>query len=522
MRNTMPDSRFPVPLTNENANKGVPFVEAVVEKAPPWLFSAALHLVLMIVLALLVSQIPPSLTRELIVQSVVVELDDAPVFSHKIGDPEQPVSVMTGNDSFVEAISNSVLSPNNVGDEGDPINEWPEIDDPYAMGFGTENSERAPVHSLIDGRDPNVRRTAMFSGGGTETTEMAVLKGLRWLAWQQYAKGYWSLRRGPRGNSYDATGVDNWVAATGLALLAFQGHGETTERGEFKDNVKKGWAWLLEQQEDDGCFYRPEKRTSEDRNHPLYTHGICTIAICELYAMTRDPVLKEQLRLPAQKAIDYCVKTQTSSGGWKYGLNNDQSDLSVTGWIVMALHSGRIAGLEVPQETLDRVMEFLDDVSEAGSKYLYEKESRAPTRSMTAEGLLCRQILGWDRDDPRLLEGANWLIQPENLICFTGRDEMGRRNPRDVYYWYYATLMFHNLGGRHWNTWNNTMMQRVCENQQRNPGENEGSWSPVNSLKPATSTQDIYASEGRLYVTCLSIYMLEVYYRHLPLYRAVR
>jgi hypothetical protein len=41
--------------------------------------------------------------------------------------------------------------------------------------------------------------------------------------------------------------------------------------------------------------------------------------------------------------------------------------------------------------------------------------------------------------------------------------------------------------------------------------EEKGSWNPVS---------DRYGhNAGRLYTTCLTIYMLEVYYRHLPIYK---
>ena len=37
-----------------------------------------------------------------------------------------------------------------------------------------------------------------------------------------------------------------------------------------------------------------------------------TIALCELYGMTDDKKLKEA----AQRALDYCYKTQSPQGGW--------------------------------------------------------------------------------------------------------------------------------------------------------------------------------------------------------------
>ena len=59
-------------------------------------------------------------------------------------------------------------------------------------------------------------------------------------------------------------------------------------------------------------------------------------------------------------------------------------------------------------------------------------------------------------------------------------------------------------------------MRQVVPEHQVARGRETGSWDPN---RP---TQDQWANHGgRLYVTCLSIYMLEVYYRHLPLYASV-
>ena len=70
----------------------------------------------------------------------------------------------------------------------------------------------------------------------------------------------------------------------------------------------------------------------------MYTQAMCAFALSELFALTKD----SSLRGPAQKAIDFLVERQHRHGGWKYGmdgdaLNNSGSDLSVTGWVMMAL-----------------------------------------------------------------------------------------------------------------------------------------------------------------------------------------
>ena len=80
------------------------------------------------------------------------------------------------------------------------------------------------------------------------------------------------------------------------------------------------------------------------------------MALCEAYGMTQD----RELREPAQKAIDFIVKSQDPSrGGWRYR-PQDGSDTSVTGWQLMALKSAQMAGLEVPEETLRKVGRWLD------------------------------------------------------------------------------------------------------------------------------------------------------------------
>ena len=117
---------------------------------------------------------------------------------------------------------------------------------------------------------------------------------------------------------------------------------------------------------------------------------------------------------------------------------------------------------------------------------------------MTAEGLLCRQYLGWDRNDGRLQEGLNLLRTDAPFDI----------NQQNVYYWYYATQAFHHVGGPLWTEWNNEMKVKLPALQIKD-GSERGSWAPQG---------DRWSIGGRLYTTCLSIYCLEVYYRHLPLY----
>ena len=92
--------------------------------------------------------------------------------------------------------------------------------------------------------------------------------------------GMWSLQ-GP----YSDANVENFEAATAMALIAFQGDGYTHKNEPnhpFTKAVAKGWDALLKRQSEDGKFFN-----NVMDQHQLYTQALCTIALCELYGMSR-------------------------------------------------------------------------------------------------------------------------------------------------------------------------------------------------------------------------------------------
>lgn len=459
--------------------------ELAVDRAPPWLISAAVHMMLLIVLGLMFFAVPAG--RQIMLSST------RDIFAEHLGEQLEFDSPLGMED--VDSLEEPVITPDNM----------PLVENPFAVPAPTDISLNAnlatsdilgPIGLALKGRDEGMKKALLGRYGGTKLTQEAVERGLEWLARQQRKDGSWSLS-GPYGGGVPEN-FDNAEAATAMALLAFQGNGVTHKTpGKFQKNVALGWQWLAKQQDADGNFWH-----QGPYNHRFYTQGQCTIAACELYAMTKDYAYKEI----AEKALKNCLAGQAPEGGWRYTPNTD-SDVSVTGWIVMALQSAKMAGLEVPPDVFTRVDRFLDRVAlEEGSRYPYQAGGDVKL-SMTAEALLCRQWLGWARNDERLVNGTNWIVEPRNLISY-GRG-------RDVYYWYYATQLCHHMEGDWWQKWNDVMRQALPE-QQVKTGRETGSWDPD---KP---TQDQWAPYGgRLYVTCLSIYMLEVYYRHLPLYSNV-
>ncbi len=134
--------------------------------------------------------------------------------------------------------------------------------------------------------------------------------------------------------------------ATALALLCFLGAGHTHKEGAYRKEVGAALEWLRKKQQPDGLLYDREF----DGPAPLYAHAQATIVLAETLAMTGD----EALRPAVEKALAYIAEAQNpTTGGWKYRPRQPQSDLSVTGWQLMALQTGRMGGWEPPPAVLD-------------------------------------------------------------------------------------------------------------------------------------------------------------------------
>ena len=342
-----------------------------------------------------------------------------------------------------------------------------------------------PLAGTFYGRSGATREKALREGGGTTASEAAVARGLQWLARVQSADGRWKLDGNfpDRGNANDAAG-------TALGLLPFLAAGKTHRGG--KDNpydkpIDKAIKYLISiQDKKTGAF-----------NRDMYAHGICTIAICEAFGLSQDYALKK----PAQLAINFIVSAQHSAGGWRYQ-PGQAGDTSVSGWQVMGLKSGLMAGLDVPAGTLRKAQSYLDSVLESATEG-YGYVSNSPTPTMSAVSLLCRQYLqGWGPQNLRMIKGIDNYIKPNYP-----KDAF-----KDIYYYYYATQVMHHFGGTDWKGWNDKMRDLLVKTQDKDQANlaTLGSWSPVGDTWGRTG--------GRLMQTSLSLLTLEVYYRYLPLY----
>jgi hypothetical protein len=349
--------------------------------------------------------------------------------------------------------------------------------------------------SGLEGRGAAARGQMLSKFGGTKGSEAAVAAALKWLAAHQRPNGSWCFdhRMSPscRGQCSHpgSLGENTLNGATGMALLPFLGAGQTHMEGEYKETVRRGLYFLANSA-------KPSKGPIPGADYAdggnMYSHGICSIVLCEAYAMTHD----RDLMGPAQMSLNHIVYAQDPvGGGWRYQ-PQQPGDTSAVGWQLMALKSGHMAYLQVPPHTIQGAIKFLDSVqTNYGANYGYTGPGAG--QATTAVGLLCRMYLGWKKDHPGMEKGVAYLAS---------------KGPSkgNMYFNYYATQVMRHYEGDTWKKWNTEMRDWLVDTQAKN-GHEAGSWH--------TGGGD-HGSErgGRLYCTSMATMILEVYYRHMPIY----
>ncbi len=352
------------------------------------------------------------------------------------------------------------------------------------------------------------REQMLKNNGGTAASEAAVELGLAWLAAHQLPDGSWDLNHqvgpGKHRQTPDPGMGEGKFGATGLALLPFLGKGYTHTEGKYQGTVHKGLAYLIRNIKSEGV----NGGSYVDARGSMYSHAICTICLCEAFGMTKDPKLRE----PAVAALRFIVHAQDPiGGGWRY-VPQQTGDTSAVGWQLMALKSGSMMGEQAPPFVFERTKKFLNFVqSHGGTRYGYTGPSEFPGRGTTSVGVLSRMYLGWNKENETLKEAISYLSElgPDTRMREPG-GQVETDAEANMYYNYYTTQIMRHYGEEPWEKWNEVMREFLIKSQSKE-GYTEGSWFFDNGHSSAVG--------GRLYSTSMAIMTLEVYYRHLPLYR---
>ncbi|MEI7782434.1 MAG: hypothetical protein WCJ18_10990, partial [Planctomycetota bacterium] len=480
----------------EDAGSSRSLGSSVLRQAPAWAVSMLVHIVVLLSMALIVQEPPKEEKPRTITSS-------APEVQEEFEEFEEELPQDQPNTPQQDVTNEVVLPDATVVTDVQVVTDAADVDAAaVSVEFTDFSTETAPSSDLLSavgavggkaggmgGRSGAQRQKLVQSGGGNAASEAAVEAALKWFINHQLPDGSWSLDltkcpscQGQCKN--EATGAKNYPVAgpTALALLPFLGRGYTHKEGPYKKQIEFALNALASKVVNG-------KGNAGEGN---YVQGLAGICLSEAYAMTQD----NRLAMPAQLAVNYIIAAQDPvGGGWGYGFRAP-GDTSILGWNLMGLKSGHMAFLSVDPLSVKRAVGFLNSVqTDEGSGYGYRGPGNSPP--LTAAGLLCRMYLGWKKDHPALNRGL---------------DRLAKAGPNtNLYYDYYGTQVMHHVEGDRWVSWN-TKMRDMLVTKQATQGHEAGSWFE------GFETGHGPHVAGRIYTTSLATMILEVYYRHLPLY----
>jgi len=483
---------------------------AHLRQSPAFFVSAAAHLVLMLLLWILApaerdEHQAPQVTlqhaeeREVVQQTPPDEPEVEPEVDPVVTPVQDTVLVDRASDSDQLADFDSV----------DPSTESAMQSDQWSTAVGLHGGTAGPYSK---------RGTGGEGGPGGRATPPSVRRGLQWLAAHQDDDGRWDAdgfmkHDDPALSTCDGPGnAVHDVGCTALALLAFLGENNTTKSGPYRENVRRGVSWLRKQQDPETGLFGA--RLSHDF---VYDHAIAAYAMCEAYGLSRSKVLEK----PAQRGLDYLESHRNAYAVWRYQPQDQDNDISVTGWAIMAYEAGRFFGLQVNRTALDNAEVFLEQVSDASGRHGYQlagqPSSRKPgahgvrfpaakSNALTAVGLFCRFFLGQDPDERPVMRAAARLLAQSPPSWDEASGEI------DHYGWYYATYALFQMGGPAWRSWRRAIEAAVPGNQHqdRTAANLYGSWDPVGAWGE---------DGGRVYATAILTLTMQASYRYTPLVR---
>ncbi|MHC2067698.1 prenyltransferase/squalene oxidase repeat-containing protein [Bremerella sp. T1] len=281
----------------------------------------------------------------------------------------------------------------------------------------------------------------------TRDVQASIDRGLQYLVQRQTMDG---AQRGAFGND----GYRANTAVVGLAGLAFMAAGSSPNRGPYGNNISACLDYLLANTQSGGFVAVPNART----HGPMYGHGFATLFLAEVYGMTQSAELRDTVRA----AVKLIVDTQNADGGWRYQPVRSEADISVTVCQMMALRAARNAGIFVPNETVDRCINYVTRSQNADGGFSYMLSGGPSAFPRSAAGVVALYSAG-------IYEGEVVDRALQYLDDNLPQESTFRGNNHFFYGQYYAAQAFWHVGTQRWERYYR-MIREVLQERQTAQG----------------------------------------------------
>ncbi len=315
--------------------------------------------------------------------------------------------------------------------------------------------------------------------------DRSIRRALDYLQSTQQPSGAWTL-----GDGREATSI------TSLSVLAYLACGHLPGLpGPYRGTIERGIRYVVDHQQTNGLL------ATNTVNGPMYCHGISTLMLAEVVGLSPDDVLAADIRESLARAVDVILRAQSvkkdpnNAGGWRYQPDSRDSDLSVTGWQVMALRAARDAGCTVPSSAIDAAVSYIKRCSFRDGGFGYQPGG-GPNNPRTGTGILSLEICG-DHLTPEALAGAEYLTRKDNAPRWS--------SPYFFYEVYYVPQALFQVGDKYFHPYYPRLVSLLLDHQ-----DHDGSW---------LSGDGNDRTGGRAYCTAMAVLALAVEYRYLPIYQ---
>jgi hypothetical protein len=301
-------------------------------------------------------------------------------------------------------------------------------------------------------------------------------RGLQYLVKTQTEAGGWS-------------GGEDGPGVTGMGLMAFLASGEDPNFGLYSKQVRKAVKNIIRGQTASTGYF----------GNSMYHHGFATLALAEAYGTVDDRNLwtaaekanARSIGTALELAVRAAITSQkkNSYGGWRYSPDGNDADTSVSGAVLVGLLAARNAGIEVPDEAIDRAISYYQSMTSDSGQVAYSGGLGGFDESLAriSIGSLVYSIAR-RKDLPQYKATIEYLKQ---------RPEAPPNGYREYACYYEAQALFQGDLPT-WEKWNK-MLVRQLKQQQTADGSFTGDFGP----QVATS---------------LSLLALALNYRFLPIY----
>jgi hypothetical protein len=307
----------------------------------------------------------------------------------------------------------------------------------------------------------------------TEEASIAIQKGLKHLLKTQKIDGSWDAGGESKGGRS--------ISTTSLALMAFMASAQFPGFGKHGAQLTKAKDFLMKQ---------AESRSDGYLGTSMYEHGLATLALSEIWGMTKTKEDDDAVQAALEKAVDVIKRSQNPGGGWRYRpVADGGEDTSVSAMVFIALASARQAGIMVENEVIKKFQKYCVtslDASTGGHSYA-PNGNGGTSIPCTAGGAYAAQLAGL-----RGTEGVNGAIrllkEQTNIFSNVGHY---------FYCHYYAIQAMVQAGDKEYSFWYPKIRDALVGKQL-----SDGSWSKKHT-----------------YATPMSIIILSTPHRYIPIYQ---